>query len=109
MPERHPSPPYLRLISSGETNAVPAVSAEHPSAQLGTANESVFEWHGLVEHETGETPCCHQRIEVTNLVDADHHGVVPDVVAMLSTVLHEWNGYDVMVLVTITPPRLHQE
>lgn len=69
----------------------------------GTAREFVFEWHGLVEHEVGETPCCHQSIEVTNLV-ADEHHVADDVVAMLSTVLGEWDGYDVMVLVTVTPP-----
>ena len=64
----------------------------------------MFEWHGLVEHAAGETACCHQRIEVTNLVD-DHHEVTNDVVAMLSTVLHAWDGFDVMVLVTVTPPR----
>ena len=71
-------------------------------------DETVFEWHGLVEHEMDETPCCHQRIEVTNLVD-DQHEVTRDLVAMLSTVLHAWDGYDVMVLVTITPPALHQQ
>ena len=75
----------------------------------GTANEFVFEWHGLVEHEHGETPCCHQRIEVTNLVNDRDAGITRDVVAMLSTVLHEWQGYDVMVLVTVTPPALRQE
>ena len=79
---------------------------EHPSTQL--PDETVFEWHGLVEHEQSETPCCHQRIEVTNLVD-DRHEVARDIVAMLSTVLHSWDGYDVMILVTITPPALHQE
>ena len=83
----------------------------HPSAQLVQAedvSEFVFEWHGLVEHDAGETECCHQQIEVTNLVD-DQHAVARDIVAMLSTVLHEWDGFDVMVLVTVTPPRLHQE
>ena len=63
----------------------------------------VFEWHGLVQHEQGETPCCHQQIEVTNLV-GDEHRVTEDLVALLSTVLHGWDGHDVMVLVTITPP-----
>jgi hypothetical protein len=83
--------------------------ANHPSSQPRPAplsaplDETVFEWHGLVAHELSETPCCHQRIEVTNLV-ADEAAVARDVVAMLSTVLHSWDGYDVMVLVTITPP-----
>jgi hypothetical protein len=81
--------------------------AHHPSSQppLAPATETVFEWHGLVEHELAETPCCHEKIEVTNLV-TDDAGVTNDVVAMLSTVLHGWDGYDVMVLVTVTPPTL---
>lgn len=70
-------------------------------------HEFVFEWHGLVEHETGTTECCHQKIEITNLV-TDGVGVAHDLVAMLSTVLHGWEGHDVMVLVTITPPSLRQ-
>ena len=89
-----------------------AARDDHPSTQLVRAdetNEFVFEWHGLVEHDAGETQCCHQRIEVTNLVGEDQHAVAHDVVAMLSTVLHEWDGFDVMVLVTITPPSLRQE
>ena len=75
--------------------------------QIEQANEFVFEWHGLVEHEIGETPCCHEQIEVTNLV-ADETAVARDVVAMLSTVLHGWEGFDVMVLVTVTPPSQRQ-
>jgi hypothetical protein len=79
--------------------------AGHPSAQE-PVEEVVFEWHGIVEHERGQTECCRRSIEVTNLVD-DKHRVIEDVVASVSTVLHGWDGWDVMVLVTITPPALH--
>lgn len=75
---------------------------------LEPVEEMVFEWHGLVEHERSHTACCQEKIEVTNLV-GDHNHVTHDVVAMLSTVLHGWEGWDVMVLVTVTPPALHQE
>jgi len=95
--------PHLHLVPTGAGLDLTHQSSidAHPSAQ--PVDEFVFEWHGLVEHEPSETPCCHQHIEVTNLV-ADEHAVSRDVVAMLSTVLHGWEGYDVMVLVTITPP-----
>jgi hypothetical protein len=104
-----PQATHLHLLPTlTADDLVQAAREEHPSVQLLTADEMVFEWHGLVEHGAGETPCCHQRIEVTNLVD-DQHRVAEDVVAMLSTVLHGWAGYDVMVLVTISPPALHRQ
>jgi len=100
--------------SSARLRLVPAVvpddprqaaREEHPSNQprLTPLDDTVFTWHGLIQHERGETPCCQQAIEVTNLVN-DQHGVANDIVAMLSTVLHAWDGHDVMVLVSITPP-----
>lgn len=98
-----PGSPHLRLVPA-------VIDDDHPCLQpplLTENDETVFEWHGLVEHEPGETPCCHRRIEVTNL--HDRQSITHDVVAALSTVLHGWEGYDVMVLVTITPPALHQE
>lgn len=102
---------HLHLVPVGADLDQLNSSSRHPSTQplpLEPVNEVVFEWHGLVEHEPGETACCHQRIEVTNLVD-DNAAVARDLVAMLSTVLHGWDGWDVMVLVTITPPAMHQE
>jgi hypothetical protein len=106
MTERRAS--HLRLVPAVNVDdaASQPHSDRHPSAQpaLAIADEFVFEWHGLVQHEPGETPCCHQRIEVTNLVD-DHHAIAHDIVAMLSTVLHGWDGYDVTVLMSITPPQ----
>jgi hypothetical protein len=93
---------HLHLVPVDGADHLQRSRAEHPSSQA-PLDETVFEWHGLVAHELSETACCHQRIEVTNLV-ADESAIARDVVAMLSTVLHGWDGYDVMVLVTITPP-----
>jgi hypothetical protein len=101
--------PHLHLV-------LPETSRDrHPASQpepvfewLGPVDESVFEWHGHIEHERGETMCCHRSIEITNIVDDRHRGVARDVVALLSTLLHEWDGYDVMILVTVTPPTHHQ-
>lgn len=67
----------------------------------------MYQWHGLIEHELGETACCHQQIEVTNLVgDAT---VVRDLGAVLSHILHEWSDCDVTILVTVAAPSLHLE
>ena len=98
---------HLHLVPVDGADDARRSRIEHPSNQA-PLDETVFEWHGLVEHERSETPCCHRSIEVTNLV-ADEQAVARDVVAMLSTVLYAWEGFDVMVLVTITPPALHQE
>lgn len=96
------TPSHLRLVPAVATEPAP------PTTQVEPLNEAVFEWHGHVEHGPGETPCCHQRIEVTNLI-GDHHAIAHDVVAELSTVLHEWSGCDVTVLVSITPPAIRPE
>lgn len=95
----------------GHLHLVPAVVAEatpddHPV--LLPADELVFQWHGHVEHAAGVTPCCHRRIEVTNLV-GDHHAIAHDIVAELSTILHGWSDCDVTVLVSITPPAIRPE
>jgi hypothetical protein len=114
MSDRHAeqSPTHLHLVPAVSTDdlcqTIDGGQLFFQPLRLAAPDEFVFEWHGLVEHEPGETACCHQRIEITNLVD-DQHAVARDLVAMLSTVLHSWEGYDVMVLVTVTPPSLHQE
>ncbi len=88
---------HLQLVTTDD--------APPPITRVEPLTECVFEWHGLVEHEPGETPCCHQRIEVTNLVTAHHDAIVHDVATMLSLILHEWgNGCNVTMLVRIAPP-----
>jgi len=78
---------------------------DHPSGQAYAG--SVYQWHGLIEHARGETACCNQPIEVTNLVgDAT---VIHDLAAMLSNILHEWSDCAVTILVTVSAPSVRHQ